>query len=216
MKININKRCAFCIMLLIFLTSCIFDDRRFLFKKEYSQLFSAYTKNDTIYFSSKKGDLDTFTVSEINTLKVCSIITQNKKCVTVKIKHLPFNKWILGVEMEQNGTSKKLDQELITVEKTMGSNTDDKYFIGINYRNFIGEINNVSNVISDNRFSKFEIKQYFQVVNQAANWEQYRLDSTTIIKLFWTEKYGLTGYELRNGETYEIKPNYLLKTTTQP
>jgi hypothetical protein len=128
----------------------------------------------------------------------------NRRAISVEIKHLPINKWTGGTEMYQDKPPKVLDQDLIVIEKTP-NDKDTKYFIGINYRNFMGELTAIDSFSTDNKFIDLGISKYWTIKNQAADWPQYKQDSTMIINAYWTEKYGLTSYELRNGDIYRIK-----------
>lgn len=186
---------------------CKYDDKDFQFTESHNKLLEPYTKGDSIYFVDQNGDLDTITISNIDTLQQCGcIMAGNRRAISVEIKHLPINKWTGGTEMYQDKPPKVLDQDLIVIEKTP-NDKDTKYFIGINYRNFMGELTAIDSFSTDNKFIDLGISKYWTIKNQAADWPQYKQDSTMIINAYWTEKYGLTSYELRNGDIYRIKKN---------
>ncbi len=184
---------------------CKYDDVDFKFSKKYTNYLKPYKQGDTIYFADQYGDYDTVLISAIDTLQECGCVqVSNRKTVRVRIRHLPQNRWNGGTESKQSKPATVLDQELIVVEKTPDK-TDPHYFTGINFRNFSGEISDSSNRVTDDRFKKYHVRNYLVIRNNARNWKQYRNDSTMILNLFWTEKYGLTGYELRNGQQYTIR-----------
>jgi hypothetical protein len=106
----------------------------------HNKLLNLYSKGDTIYFSDAHGDLDTITVKNIDTLQQCGCaMVGNRRAISIEIQHLPVNKWTGGTEMFQNKPPKILDQDLIVIEKNFYDN-GPKYFIGLNYRNFMGEL----------------------------------------------------------------------------
>ena len=186
---------------------CQYNDNDFEFTELHNNLLKPYTKGDTIYFESNSGDLDTIIISNIDTLKECGcIMVGNRRHVAVEIKHLPKNNWTDGMEVSQDGSVKILDENLILIEK-MFSDEIPEYYIGISYRNLMGKFPSFESSISDNKFMDLGISKYWIIKNQHADRKQYQLDSTIIINAYWTEKYGLTGYDFRNGETYRIKKN---------
>ncbi len=188
----------------LFLTSCCcqYDEDDFAFSERYNKLLKPYTKGKIIYFSNASGDLDTIMVSNIDTIQQCGcFMVGNGRSVSVKIKHLPVNHWIAGTEWPQDKPPNILDQTIIGVGKSP-NDTGWVYSIGIHYRYFMGNLSDTSTKYSDNRFEKSGIQNYWVIANQIAEWEQYKKDSTIILKAYWTEKYGLTGYDLRNGQNY--------------
>ena len=197
------------ILTTIFLTSCSckYDDKDFQFAETHNKLLKPYSIDDTIYFANQSGDLDTLTISNIDTLQQCGcIMVGNRRAISIEIKHLPVNKWTGGREFYQGKPPKVLDQELIVIQK-MPDDKDGNYFIGINYRNFMGELTAIDSFSTDNKFIDLDISKYWTIKNQSTDWQQYKQDSTLIINAYWTENYGLTSYELRNGDTYRIMKN---------
>lgn len=191
---------------LLFFSSCCckYDNKDFEFTAAHNDLLKPYNQSDTICFISSSGDMDTITISKIDLFQECGcFMSGSRKRITVEIKHVPNSKWITGTEHPQTGPSRIIDQQLIVIEKSLDLN-DSMYFIGINYRNLMGQLTDLSKTDTDNRFEKFGIKNYWTILNQAANTDPYKNDSTTVIKAFWTKEFGLTGYELRNGTSYEI------------
>jgi hypothetical protein len=182
------------------LTSCC-SDKDFVFDQGYRNLLKNYQIGDTIYFKTLNGDEDTIMVSNIDSLKVCSFITINHKFVSIEIKHLPINHWNGGQEITDN-KSVYLDQELITVDKIpKDEKGNEVYYVGISFRDFIGEIKNLSQTQTDTLLADIGVNKYWLVTNDLTI---DRGDTTTIEKIVWTEKYGLTGYYKRNGDFYKI------------
>ena len=145
----------------LFLSSCCckYDDDDFLFSENYNKLLIPYSNNDTIYFSDQKGDLDTITITNIDTIQECGcFMAGNRRAISIGIKHLPINKWTGGTEFYQDKPPKILDQDLIVIEK-MPDVQYSKYFVGINYRKFMGELIDLSKINSDNHFETLGIKK---------------------------------------------------------
>ena len=182
------------------MTSCC-SDIDFVFDQGHRNFFKNYQIGDTIYFKALNGDIDTITVTNFDSLTVCSSMTINHKSISVEIKHLPINHWNGGQEITDN-KSVYLDQELITVDKVpQDEKGNEAYYVGISFRDFLGEINNLKQTQTDTLLADIGIKNYWLIANELTI---DRGDTTTIEKLIWTEKYGLTGYYKRNGDFYKI------------
>jgi hypothetical protein len=125
-----------------------------------------------------------------------------RKNIDIEIKHLPNNKWTGGTESSQDNTSKILNQSLITIEKMIDSNPEDQYFIGLSFRDFEGEIENINQMQSDNLLADFGVDKYW-LINTVI--PDDKLDSTSVTKVLWTEKFGLTSYYKKNGDIYKLK-----------
>lgn len=165
-------------------------------------LLADYEVGETIYFQSQKGDIDTISIVRIDSLEECgSIMAGKRKHIAIEIKYLPLNKWTGGTELSQNGEAKILNQDLIVIEKQFDEK--ENYWIGINYRDFLGEINE-NNLKKDDYLIDLGINEYWEIENEASNWRQYKNDSSVIVSLIWTKKYGLTEYKKRNGEILKI------------
>ena len=175
----------------------------FSIPKSKRDFLSNYHINDTLYFESQYGDIDTIAIVKIDSIEQCgSIMAVKRKHIAIEVKHLPTNKWTGGTESHSNGKQKILNQNLIVIEKQFHKN--DNYWIGINYRDFSGEIHD-SLMVKDDYLIDYGIKQYWIIENKLANWEKYKHDSSLIVNLIWTKKYGLTEYKKRNGNILRVK-----------
>ena len=76
------------------------------------------------------------------------------------------------------------------------------YYIGISFRDFQGELKNISETETGISLADLGINKYWEINNEIPD---DKLDSASIAKILWTEKYGLTGYYKRNGDFYKIK-----------
>jgi len=193
--------------LLLTLTSCC-SESDFEFTPKHRTLLNNYKRLDTIYYKSLQNDLDTICIVAIDSFQECgALMVGKRKNIKIEIQNLPENKWTGGTELSQNGKVKVLNQELIIIEKMINNNLEDQYFIGINYRDFKGEIKNINEMISDSLLIDIGITKYWSVLNDVSDWKQFENDSTIITKIIWTEKYGLTSYYKRNGDYYKIVRN---------
>lgn len=193
-------------ILFLFLTSCC-SESDFAFTSKCRKLFNKYNLHDTIYFRNSRNDLDTIYIVAIDSIQQCSMVSAKRKDIKIKIQHLPENRWTAGTELSQNGKSTILNQELIVVAKMISDKSVDQYYIGINYRDFMGELKTIDAMISDSLLFDLGITKYWVVHNDVIDWKQYENDSTIITKILWTEKYGLTSYYKRNGDYYKIVRN---------
>lgn len=181
------------------LASCS-SDTDFEFTSRHRTLLNKYSVNDTIYFKSLRGDLDTFFVAKIDSLHFGGIMAESTKKIFVEIQHLPINHWNGGTQSNQNGGSTILNQELITIEKCLDRKPEDQYFIGISFRDFEGKIENLDSITSDTLLADIGVNQYWQIKNDLKN-----QNNNSISKTIWTEKHGLTAYYKKNDDFYKIQ-----------
>jgi hypothetical protein len=169
----------------------------FSFDKKHQQYLAPYKQGDTIFFSNEYGMKDTVFISEIKSW------TSNCEwqATSINIKHLPNNKWIDGYEGRNNGKSLPIDQTLIQVDKMV---SERSYSVSLSYRDFYGTIEDVSEIKYDSLFNYCNQNKYIVITDKHSEVEKFKNDPFHVMKLFWTDKYGLTGYELRNGEIFKI------------
>ena len=181
------------------LTSC-FSDSDFAFTSRHRTLLDKYSVNDTIYFKSSSGDLDTFFVAKIDSLQYGGIMAENTRKISIEIQHLPINHWNGGTQSNPNGGSTILNQELITIEKCLDRKQEDQFFIGLSFRDCEGKIQNLDSITSDTLLADIGINQYWQIKNGAK-----KQNDNSVSKIIWTEKHGLTAYYKKNGDFYKIQ-----------
>jgi hypothetical protein len=136
-------------------------------------------------------------------MQECGIIMAGKrKNISIEIQHLPTNHWTGGTEDNQNGKSTILNQELITIEKLFDNEPEDQYFVGLSFRDFRGELKNLSETKTDISIADLDVKKYWEMNNEIPI---DQLDSNSVTKVLWTEKYGLTAYYKQNGDFYKLR-----------
>jgi hypothetical protein len=69
----------------------------------------------------------------------------------------------------------------------------------------MGELTDSNEIKLDTLFKYCGQSEYRIIPNEAYNFTQFKNDSLHIKKVFWTSKYGLTGYELRNGKILTLE-----------
>jgi hypothetical protein len=135
-------------------------------------------------------------------MQECGIIMAGKrKNISIEIQHLPTNHWTGGKESNQNGKSTILNQELITIEKLFDNEPEDQYFVGLSFRDFRGELKNVSETKTRST-ADLHVDEYWEINNE---FPAEQLDSGSVTKILWTEEYGLTAYYKQNGEFYKLR-----------
>ena len=200
MKPGIQRSLIYFSILLYLFSGCQSEcdnEAELAFAPKQQKRLEAYKDGDTIYFSDGAGNKDTIAVSAIESWTNNCML----HATGVDIKHLPDNLWSDGSEIK-NGKLVQLDQRLLLVEKQV-DNIDE--YVSIHYRNFSGRITDDTETRSDSLFHYCHQRSYLVVENEDADSEKFKQDSLHIMKIFWTEKYGLSGYELRNGSVLRIE-----------
>lgn len=175
----------------------------FSIPQEQRDFLANYSVGDTIYFHSLQGiDIDTILITQIDSIEECGyIMAGTRKTITIKIKHLPLNRWSGGAELYQDGSKKILNQSLIYISKPFEKSKSNNYSVGIKYRDFIGKISN-SDLVKDDYLKEFGISQYWKIRNKEAIIDY--ANDTSIISLIWTKEFGLTEYTKKNGNKLRI------------
>ena len=196
-------------LILIINCKCGFQRSGFQFSEVETKLISAYKLNDTVYFKNKFNDLDTITISNIDSIdRYGAILGFPRKYVRINIKHLPQNNWISGVELSKEGKEKRIDQDLVVIEKA-GTKERNSVYIGFHYRDFEGRINDANKTITSQLLSDLNINKYWEIEMDSMRYkwikEKEHKKEPLITKIIWTEHFGLTGYYKDNGDFYKIQ-----------
>jgi hypothetical protein len=196
-----NVTSYFIILAFLFLPGCCtFSQKELEFSANYNLFLASYHVGDTIYFSSGTGDIDTITVSEIDTREDCGsgIMGYPHRSIWIKIKHLPNNLWTDGTESTQQGPEKVLDQTLLAIEKYP---SDNHYYIAIYYQDFLAGLDTFPAVVTGNLLADLDVKEYWQIKTDTSIKHQ---NESSVAEVIWTTKFGLTAYYKRNGEFYKL------------
>lgn len=157
-------------------------------ESKYTNLIGMYKINDTVFFRSENNDLDTIKISSIDSMIVKDPGPDNTpmKKISIKIRHLPLNKWNNGIDYNDE----ILDEELISILKSQISNNlvDDRYSVFIQYRGFFKQYNPL--------FAK-QTDTIFLGTNK-------HLKNNAVVEMYWDTNKGLVGYKNNDGHVYKV------------
>ncbi len=194
-----NKMKKHILLLITSLTivSCFTDDELpFDFSDDLKKTVIPYQENDLIYFKNQLEDLDTLRISSKKTIEQNdSFSVQAFKNVTVSCEHLPFNKWTEGfIFSTESNENEIINQELITISADENSES-----LSIRYRDFSIFVNELPEKKESDLLNDLNLREYWEFIDSNPNNEP-----SSIIKIIWTEKYGLTAYYNMEGDFYLI------------
>lgn len=180
-----------------------YDKADFEFTQKELHLLGVYNANDTIYFQSNLGDIDTITVLNISEEK-----EKGNKCFIskppfhgrhIKIKHLPYDRWT-GTSQVESGERKTTYQVLISISKFP---LQKRTYYSIAFKGFVASGQSV--------FGEFKkeciiggktLSNCYKVTNSYPE----RIDKADDIEIvYWTSKNGLIAYTSKSGETWFLK-----------
>jgi hypothetical protein len=186
----------------LFISSCcMINSSEFEFSKEHLSLIENLTLGDTVFFRNEYNDYDTIKISNIDIRQECGgIMGYPHKTYICNIKHLPKNIYYDGTVRQPDGTERILDQNLITISKFPSHMPDKQYSVIINFRDFSGEIISIDKIKTDSLFHDFGVQKYWEITSVG---DTIISDSSRISKVYWSQKFGLTGYHLYNGAFYK-------------
>lgn len=176
------------IFLCVLISSCCsYRNKQFNYDSNYIDLYKPYNENDTLRFINNEGIIESFLISKFDSSMNCGgFMGLKKKQVIIEIQHLspPF-----------------LKEDLIAVEKFPNENVGNQYSVIINFNELIGEIKNVTLLKTDRILVDYGVTKYWEI-NSIVPAEKNKPND--IIKILWTEKYGLTRFYRNNGMIYNL------------
>jgi len=178
----------------IFISGCCFYD----LDKELAH-FSDYKIGDTIYFQSNLGDIDTISILDFGT-------ERNEICGgfgRIVIKHLPVDTW---TSTSQDFTT---DGKIDTVYQLLFSFSNyptDKYYV-INFKDFNSNIDSVIGEFHADtiKLNDMNISNYYSVKH---GYPERITEPKNVATIYWTDKFGLTAYKTKDGETWTKKSSH--------
>ena len=189
-------------IILLFSSCCSwdYDNKDFEFSDKELNLLRVYKINDTIYFQSNLGNIDTITVLKISEKKRngsrCFISLPPSHDFDIVIMHLPFDRWT-GINQDEGGEKEITYQYLISVSKKP---LDKETYYLIEFKDFFA--------LGQSIFSEFKKEC---IVGGKTLYDCYKIkhsyperieNQDDIEFLYWTTKYGLTAYSSKSGETW--------------
>ena len=212
------KRYTLIIVTLILLgcNSKPYPDSDYEFTSEESALVSAYKENDTIYFESNLGDVDTFRVVAVDSASHTECgkrLGGSCSChMSATIEPLPIDKW--KTEFEYPDGHKLKCHYGYTVNKWIDPHASRwKSGLDISYNNFNGTVELDSSFLTSmntDTINKVKIDSIYTIpieiiyTNEPDSFDSIA-NSSHIKTVYWTAKYGLTAYESLGGETWLIR-----------
>lgn len=176
-------------------------------QKELNHL-GPYKIGDTIYFESNLGDIDTITVLGISEEREegsrCFISKPPYHNKGITIKHLPVDKWA-GTNQVKGGERQITYQSLISISKSPIDSARKTASYSINFKNFSTLENALSNPSKKITINGKTIADCYKITDGYPE----RVNQPNDVELiYWTDKYGLTAYTSKSGETWIVQNLY--------
>ena len=182
------------ILLILLVTGC-----KFQFTDSDLLTYNIYKINDTLVFKNNLGDLDTFTISSktiINKGWDENTGWYNPPIANVTFKDLPNN--VYGLTVIRWATSDTIIQDcsIITIykDKPKGEIREELYF-----KKFIGTIDRKTQQTVELDYLKYG--KLFKVPSFDLTTVE---DSTEITHIYWSDKFGIVSYDLKNGDRWNL------------
>ena len=168
-------------------------------------LFGHYKIEDTIYFESNLGNIDTIVIVDVLEEKhkgsSCFIQTKPYHSKSVLIKHLPNDKWYGTTWSEEDG-KRIAYQSLITIFKSPLDSAKNRTEFSINFKGFTTLGNALG--ISQGEFT-VNGKIIYECSKVIHGYSERVINPDDIEFLYWTAIHGLIAYSSKSGETWFIK-----------
>lgn len=185
---------------------CSFDEKDLEFNKQELKHFADYEKEDTIFFESNSGDIDTIKIMGYENEKFdkCGGLISRQPSNTrwATIKHLPKDKWHGTSQDMTKGAEIEIDyQGLLWISKypigkTIQYNIDFKDFHSIT-DSVIGQFHT-----EPLELNNLTLTNYYKVQH---GYPERITDSTDIEVVYWTDQDGLVAYRIKGGEIWTMK-----------
>lgn len=154
----------------------------------YKKPLKYYSINDTIYYESKSGDLDTMKIVGIDSSEVTRIYLGTvppMKTISLRVQYLPIDHW----QEEKIAGDDVLSQPLIEIIRFNSGQNQLSVIINLKCRDFEGEVSNMDKKV-DTIFSEFS---------------RFKPSQEKVDVVYWSNNKGIVGYKKRNGSEYYIK-----------
>jgi len=197
------KNLIIIILTLIITGCCSIDPKDIEFNNSELAHFSEYQKEDTIYFKSNLGNIDTITIVGYESEKYdqcggfMARLPQNTKWI--KIKHLPIDKWHGTTQDMTNGGEIEIDyQGLLWITKYPISKTTE---YSINFKDFHSSQNEqIGAFYTDTLTLNNIILTNYYIVKHG--YPERVTEPENVETVYWTNANGLTAYKNKNGELW--------------
>ncbi len=195
------------IILTIFISGCCSTDKTdFDFNDAELAHFSNYKIGDTIYFQSSLGDMDTIMIAGFGT-------ERNENCrgfmapspvngKWVQIRHLPIDTWFsTSQDMTAGEKMDTVYQELFWISKHPREKEVD---YAMRFKDFNSSFDAVIGQFHTDtlKLNDLEISNYYVVKH---GYPERITKPQNIETIYWTDRFGLTAYRNKDGETWTKK-----------
>ncbi len=182
------------ILLILLVTSCKFQftDRDLL-------IYNIYKVNDTLVFKNTLGDSDTFTISSksiINKSWDENTGWYNPPIANVTFKDVPYNRYGRTVISWATTDTIIQDQSLLEIYKTRPNVEIDE---SIGFKGFFGTIDRHTQKTKD-----LDLKEFGDIFKVPSFDLTTVRDSTEITHIYWSDKFGIVAYDLKNGDKWKL------------
>lgn len=179
-----------------------YEEKEFEFTQEEFNHFGPYKVGDTVYFESNLGNIDTIAVLQISEAKEegskCFISRAPSHHRTITIKHLPYNNW-LGPTIIQEGKRKIYCQDIISISKYP---LKKQTVYDISFKGFHTATDSVFNAFQPMcQVGRHRIENCYKITH---SYPDRITQPDNIEVVYWTDKFGLTAYTSKSGETWLI------------
>ena len=164
------------------------------------EFLSPLVIGDTLYFENVQFDIDTIFIRKLNKERYneCSNFIQKapSNWRGIEIKHLPNDNWT-GTSLDQNESPEITYQNLFSMSKDFERNAID---FSISFRGF------QSKAIKPGVDSTVSVTLNSKTIENCYRLDHYYpdrvLNEEDIIRVYWSKKNGMVGYENKSGETW--------------
>ncbi|MBX7205979.1 MAG: hypothetical protein K1X81_11200 [Bacteroidia bacterium] len=161
--------------------------------------YNIYNVNDTLFFRNKVNDLDTFVISSktiVNKGWDENTGWYNPPVANVTFKDLPKNNYGLTVIRWATSDTIVQDCSIIGISKR-SPGSEIKETIG--FKGFIGDIDR-----KKQKTNEFDTN-IFGVIYKVPSFDMTTVsDLTEITHIYWSDKFGIIAYDLKNGDRWNL------------
>lgn len=179
----------------------------FEFTENELKLLGPYKVNDTIYFESNLGDIDTITILHFEEVRhekggSCIFPTAGPyHYIQIFVKHLPIDNYT-GTTQNEGEEMKVTYQMFVSIGKAPFDSINKNAGYHISFKNFISDENVFKSHPQNFTLNKKSILDCYNVFH---GYPERVINPNDIEIVYWTAKYGLTAYSSKSGETWLIK-----------
>jgi hypothetical protein len=183
-----------------------YDKKDFEFSKEELAHFSQYHKGDTLIFQSDLGKVNTLLIEGFDTERHEAtwgfMAPQPGNSVSIGIRHLPVDTW--------HGTAQVVGQKPTVVPQSLFRISKRPYQHKTTYmielQDFFSSGDGMGEFHADSlTLDQMTFNNYYVLTHE------YPDRPSNIVRVYWTDRYGLTAYQSKGGETWTLRKHITRK-----